>query len=141
MCLSRLIDKAELNSIERRNLRNSVGYKVFIFYKDRLYSEYKGQWNYRPRYYSAPYSINRWIKNTYKQTLYTGLTVSETYTSGFHIFLLRKDAKEWANKGLDEYNLVIRKVKFKDVTSIGFQQCNNKLHIAVTQKMLICPKQ
>ena len=133
MCLSGLIDKSKLSILERHNLRNGVGYKVFLFYKDRIYSEHMGQ------YYSTPYPVNKWIKNTYKQTLYIDSIYIETYVSGFHIFLSRKDAKKWMVD--DDYTFHIRKIKFKNVTSIGFQEyCEDKLHIAVAQEMLICPR-
>ena len=127
MCLARLKDF---------KVSKNYGWKVFFEADGKLYGEIFSTDKER--------KINRWLDSDD----YLGVEGSkrimcsisyEIYSSGWHIFLRKKDAKRWAKAShkLPGRDLVIRKVLFKEVVAKGEQiHCR----VVVAKKIKILPQ-
>lgn len=123
-------------------IKTNIGYKVFIEKGNngKLYGDYRNRGDIRP--------INRWL-NEYDFRDHKWVAVIKTcndrsYNVGWHIFLTKKDAKQWAS-GSNKPGKVkcsIRKVKFKDIVAIGYQRtCGfDSFKVVVAKQMLILPE-
>jgi len=127
MCLSQPIEIEDLSRTEQKNYKDFIGWKVFrglkeyhclAFFRDKFTFQYQSTTlNYIPR--------RRWLKSSkmrHRKVYLKELSyrcVTSTYKSGFHIFLSYKEAKIWRDRF--EYGL-IKKVKFRKVTSLGCQK-------------------
>ena len=113
MCLSELKEFPKST-----NLKKGIGYKAFE--KDmngKLVTPFEC---YRVQ-------INKWMKDTCPSYL-SFVNNFDTYKTGFHICLQRKDARGWGS--------IVKKVKFKNVTMTGTQGGEP---IVVAREMLILP--
>ena len=85
--------------------QTGIGWKVFILDGYGLTSEFFSN--------HGLYRYNRW----YTATDANPNKRARPYTMGFHVFNNRKDAKTW----ITEADSVIRKVKYRGVTTVGTQ--------------------
>lgn len=86
------------------------GYKVFsvftITYPGELFPEFYGE---------NAYKVNKWYKRRPKKAHILAFD-SNKYKSGFHVFATRHGAFQWTHN-----NMGIKKVKMKNITSVGTQ--------------------
>lgn len=133
MCLRKVIKYDILRRFkpERENKYN-IGWKVFKSYDSELHPIYKG--------YNNIFPINQWINEKdfrpgyyyYKNNDY--IDGPNTYRTGFHIYLDKKNAIKKLESGCGE---VIKKVYFKNVVAKGYEY---KSKIVVAKEMMI-PKE
>lgn len=92
---------------------------------DVLYTEFQGR--------NKPLPMNRWLhSDDYKAspvqlTLATdnhGYGELQHYQGGFHIFVTKKAADSWADRG----HLVVAKVHVNNCVASGYQRCYRKWH-------------
>ena len=110
MCLDYFISEETLRGVEKRNYKAGVGYKVYLTssVSKKLYSHCFNR--------NKLYPIRRWIKDSRNFRLISA--TSDSYRTGYHIFLCKKAAIEWME---DICNLEVRKVKFRKVSALGMQ--------------------
>jgi hypothetical protein len=119
MCLERIYDRPWFFCNEDLRIKDKeyFGYKVFRkFYDEHPDCEYTTEMGFTVKY-------NQWILNPDSVGIYcTELKSSNNkiYKSGFHIFLLEKDARKYAEEYYGE-EAKVKKVKFKNVTCFGTQ--------------------
>lgn len=88
------------------------GYKVFSVTKNGdLESELKG---------NVKYELNIWNKRKPRSSRISADS-GALYKTGFHVFVLKRDAKAWKDADGDEVSLIVKKVKMRGITSIGVQ--------------------
>jgi len=98
-----------LDKITKKNLdRSGQGWKVFTNCQGRIYSD--SWYSYTPR------KLNCWMRA--KKKLVSGWDEDKAYMSGFHIFLKKKDAAEWA---IAVRRSVILKVEYRKGHTRGLQ--------------------
>jgi hypothetical protein len=91
-----------------------TGYKIFEKDEDKKYI--------RTPFEQVRLQLNKWIKDRETQQLlsydpYNEVNKFERYYTGFHIFLSKKDAKQY----LYTPRHSIKKVKFRNVVALGLQ--------------------
>ena len=90
---------------------------------------------------NKPYPINRWIKEKDyredKRRKYLSTGMGEKYPCGFPVYLREEDA-EFLRFSSD---VVVRRVKFKEVVAKGFEEVFGRLcKVVVVKEMLILPE-
>jgi len=73
----------------------------------------------RRDYYYNECPVNEWEEDIMAHILKTGNSLN-TYPTGFHIFLRKRDAELWEESGICN-NSIIKKVKFRKIVAKGWQ--------------------
>jgi hypothetical protein len=99
----------------------SIPDKVYTGYKVFLKNENMLSYVITP-FEHAIIQLNRWKRDSETQQLlaydpYNLINKFEAYDTGFHIFLLKKDAKKYLYTSRHS----IKKVKFRNVVALGLQ--------------------
>ena len=114
-----------LNFIKNKDLNiTGIGWKVLNERNGKLYGEFYHK--------TLPYKLNRWEKATNE---ILRINSFQTYPSGFHIFVEKKDDERWCFSLTGQ---IIKKVKYRKGHTLGSQTEDN---IIVAEEMLIIPKQ
>lgn len=112
--------------------RRNWGYKAFYVTHDgSLCGEYAGQTKER--------KYNTWLCETaFRPTDYEKYVMSTSPLMGWRIFLFKKGAQKWANRGdWHGFNdLKVVKVRFRDILSVGI--CEKEK--AIVAKEIFIPK-
>lgn len=127
-------------------ISKNYGYKIFRDHQSGLTGDYNNIEDIRP--------VNKWLDEyDFREYKETGEYIKcgeidfdndiNSYSTGWHIFLTKKAANQWLH---DSTGLcyVLKKVKFKDVVAIGYQDINgygDYTKVVVTKHMLICPEE
>ena len=102
MCLNRITTKAENPSLEEKTV-----YKIFQLIEGKLFFQFRKAQN-------DLIKINEWI-TAIEETVSCDMS-DDTYETGFHCYLSKKDA--YARQGHHE---VVRKVHVRGITYYGTQ--------------------
>lgn len=143
MCLYSSIAEYQLSKTELRNYQNGIGWKAFRPLKNfNSLAFFKNKFTFQNQSVNISYiRRRRWLKAINLRFLpcgpdgpdviiYEDGSEKESYQEGFHIFLSYKGAVTWRESIYS--NSLIKKVVFKDSTSLGYQ----KIH-ALTFKPFI----
>jgi len=110
MCLSKVTQTENLP-------KEGFGWKVFEIIEGKLWPEYFG---------TGPYKPNHWYKASEKaRSCKIKTFFGYCYPAGFHVFLKKKDAKQWHEISKKTWGwqkiTVVKKIKFRKPIVRGLQ--------------------
>ena len=123
MCLSKL---------ENFKVTQNYGWQVFgKGSSGKLYPRFFGE---------GPVPVGEWQRDKFRirdRWIYYGFSTVLKYRKGYHIFLNKKDAKEWLTSSKDQ---CIKKVRFKRVVARGLQDIGGLEGQTQYAKVVVCHK-